>query len=112
MPGHPFPPFKVFTICGSMRYYKAMIAIAQSKTAEGYIILMPFVAYNNGVKESGDEFAEMLDRMHKQKIDMSEGIFVVGSHIGESTQSEIDYAFINGKAIIRYESIDHSKEMT
>ena len=44
---------------------------------------------------------EMLDDMHKRKIDMADEIFVinVGGYIGESTRSEIEYAKAHGKKI-------------
>lgn len=44
---------------------------------------------------------EMLDDMHKRKIDMADEIFVinVGGYIGDSTRSEIDYAIEHGKKI-------------
>lgn len=44
---------------------------------------------------------EMLDDMHKRKIDMADEIFVinVGGYIGPSTRSEIAYAAEKGKAI-------------
>ena len=44
---------------------------------------------------------EMLDDMHKRKIDMADEIFVitVGCYIGDSTRSEIDYAIEHGKKI-------------
>jgi hypothetical protein len=92
--------FPVKTICGSMRYYEKMKEVAEKETTNGVIILMPFVYYNGGIKVPGDEFADMLDKMHKAKIDMSDAIIVVGTHIGESTQSEIDYAEKTGKAIL------------
>lgn len=43
----------------------------------------------------------MLDEMHKQKIDMSDEIYVinVGEYIGESTKSEIEYAKTKNKKI-------------
>ena len=43
----------------------------------------------------------MLDDMHKRKIDMADGIFVinVGGYIGESTRSEIEYAMRTGKDV-------------
>lgn len=42
---------------------------------------------------------EMLDDMHKRKIDMADEIFVinVGGYIGSSTRSEIEYALRHGK---------------
>lgn len=46
---------------------------------------------------------EMLDDMHKRKIDMADEIFVinVGGYIGNSTKSEIEYAKEHDK-IVRY----------
>ena len=44
---------------------------------------------------------KMLDEMHKQKIDMSDEIYVINlnGYIGESTKSEIEYANSKGKNI-------------
>jgi hypothetical protein len=44
---------------------------------------------------------EMLDDMHKRKIDMADEIFVinVGGYIGDSTKSEIKYAKEHGKTV-------------
>ena len=43
----------------------------------------------------------MLDEMHKQKIDMSDEIYVINveGYIGESTKNEIEYAKARGKKI-------------
>ena len=48
---------------------------------------------------------EMLDDMHKRKIDMADEIYVInkGGYIGESTRSEIEYAKAHGKIINYYE---------
>ena len=62
---------------------------------------------------SGDEEVwapgtkEMLDDMHKRKIDMADEVFVinVGGYIGESTWSEIEYALAAGKKV-RYLEIE------
>ena len=50
---------------------------------------------------------EMLDDMHKRKIDMADAIYVinVGWYIGQSTRSEIWYAKANGKVIQYLEQI-------
>ncbi len=39
------------------------------------------------------EIKEMLDKMHRQKIDLSDEIYAInpGGYIGESTKSEIEY---------------------
>ncbi len=86
--------YPVVTICGSMRYYSQMREVAEFYTASGHIVLMPFVTKNASVD------ATMLDDMHRRKIDMSEGIIVVGSHRGESTMGEIKYARETGKNVI------------
>ena len=62
---------------------------------------------------SGDEEVwkpgtkEMLDKMHLQKIDMADEIFVinVGGYIGESTRREIAHAEQTGKPVRYLESI-------
>ena len=50
---------------------------------------------------------EMLDDMHKRKIDMADEIFVVnvGGYIGESTKSEIEYAKTTGKVVNYLEAL-------
>ena len=44
---------------------------------------------------------QMLDDMHKRKIDMADEIFVinVGGYIGDSTKSEIAYAISTNKKV-------------
>ena len=44
---------------------------------------------------------EMLDDMHKRKIDMADEIYVinVGGYIGDSTRSEIEYARKTGMKV-------------
>jgi hypothetical protein len=83
--------FPVACICGSMRYWDKMLEHAKRLTADGWIVLMPFVADYVGGKPS-DETKEMLDDMHLTKISMSDRVYVIGSHIGESTTREIKYA--------------------
>ena len=50
---------------------------------------------------------EMLDDMHKRKIDMADEIYVinVGGYIGDSTRSEIQYAEEHGKPVRYYQNI-------
>lgn len=91
-----------------MRYYQDMIRIAEKETANGRIVLMPFVALNPGQQLS--ELKTMLDDMHRQKIDMADDIIVVGLHIGESTAREIEYAKERGKSILYW--TDHFGAMS
>jgi hypothetical protein len=91
--------FPIVTICGSLRYWDEMIQLAAYLTATGSIVLMPYVADYAGGK-SADATKEMLDRMHLVKIDMAETVYIVGSHIGESTQRELEYAEKQCKIIL------------
>src|SRR5688500_608420 len=88
-------PFKIVTICGSMRYYQRMLTAAEILTERGYIVLMPFVSKVSTVAISAEE----LDKLHRAKIDMSESIFVVGEHKGQSTRDEMAYAINTGKGV-------------
>ena len=58
---------------------------------------------HSGDDEVGTESTkEMLDDMHKRKIDLADEIFVVnvGGYIGSSTNSEIEYAVKTGKKVM------------
>lgn len=93
--------FPVVTICGSMRFYNRMLKAAERLTAQGNIVLMPFVTTAD--TDRGHELKTMLDEMHRRKIDLAEMIVVVTDpdtmYIGESTNAEIQYANDNGKHI-------------
>ena len=99
--------YKIITLCGSIKFKEEFMKIQQKLTLDGNIILMPNF-FNNIKKEDIDEeMKRMLDEMHKQKIDMSDEIYVinVGGYIGESTKTEIEYAKVKGKKISYLESI-------
>ena len=94
--------FKVITLCGSTRFKDAFLETQKRLTLEGNIVISVGLFGHSGDDEVWKEGTkEMLDNMHKRKIDMSDGIFVinVGGYIGDSTRSEIDYAIKNGKTV-------------
>lgn len=61
-------------------------------------------------EDAFSKIKEMLDEMHKHKIDMADEIFVinVGGYIDDSTQSEIEYTAATGKTIMYFEEKDPS----
>ncbi len=94
--------FRVVTLCGSTRFKDAFMEAQKRLTLEGNIVISVGLFGHSGDNEVWTEGTkEMLDNMHKRKIDMSDGIYVinVGGYIGESTRSEIDYALRNGKTV-------------
>ena len=98
--------YKVITLCGSTRFKDAFLAEQKRLTLEGNIVISVGLFGHAGDNEvwegmSEDTLKEMLDDMHKRKIDMADEIFVinVGGYIGASTRSEIEYATATGKAV-------------
>ena len=94
--------YKVITLCGSTRFKDAFIEAQKQLTLEGNIVISVGLFGHSGDEEVwAEDTKEMLDDMHKRKIDMADEIFVinVGGYIGPSTRSEIEYAIETGKAV-------------
>ena len=94
--------YKVITLCGSTRFRDAFLEAQKRLTLEGNIVISVGLFGHSGDEEVWKPGTkEMLDDMHKRKIDMADEIFVinVGGYIGESTRSEIEYARAAGKEI-------------
>ena len=94
--------YRVVTLCGSTRFREAFLREQKRLTLAGCIVLSVGLFGHSGDGEVFTEGTkEMLDDMHKRKIDMADGIFVinVGGYIGESTRSEIEYAMRTGKNV-------------
>lgn len=101
--------YKVITLCGSTRFKDEFMEMQKRLTLDGNIVISVGLFGHSGdneVWENMDEGTltktkEMLDDIHKRKIDMSDEIFVinVGGYIGESTKSEIEYAKRHGKTV-------------
>ena len=94
--------YKVITLCGSTRFKDAFMETQKRLTLEGYIVISVGLFGHSGDDEVWTPGTkEMLDDMHKRKIDMADGIFVInaGGYIGESTRSEIVYALSTGKEV-------------
>ncbi len=98
---------KIVTICGSMRFTEQMKAIATRLELEKNYIVIQCVYFESGQLPAPHEL-EALDRLHLQKIELCDAIFVVnvGGYIGESTKREIEYAKARGKEIMFLESDD------
>lgn len=105
--------YKVITLCGSTRFKDEFMEAQKRLTLEGNIVISVGLFGHAGdaeVWENLDEGTltktkEMLDDMHKRKIDMADEIYVinVGGYIGSSTKSEIEYAKATGKGILYLE---------
>ena len=107
--------YKIITLCGSTRFKDEFMEVQKRLTLAGNIVISVGLfgrSGDNEVWEDMDEGTltrtkEMLDDMHKRKIDMADEIYVinVGGYIGSSTRSEIDYAKAAGKPVRYLEEI-------
>ena len=101
--------YPVITLCGSTRFKDQFMEAQKRLTLEGNIVISVGLFGHSGdleVWENMDEGTltktkEMLDDMHKRKIDMADSIYVinVGGYVGTSTKSEIEYAIAHGKEV-------------
>lgn len=109
--------YNVITLCGSTRFKDAFMEAQKRLTLEGNIVISVGLFGHSGDEEVWDgmdegtlsKTKEMLDDMHKRKIDMADEIYVinVGGYIGKSTRSEIEYAKATDKTV-RYLEKDPS----
>ncbi len=107
--------YPVVTLCGSTRFKDQFMEAQKRLTLEGKIVISVGLFGHSGDSEVWDgmdegtltKTKEMLDDMHKRKIDMADSIYVinVGGYIGDSTRSEIAYAIEHGKKVEYLEPI-------
>ena len=101
--------YKIITLCGSTRFKDEFMEVQKRLTLAGNIVISVGLFGHSGDNEVWEDMdegtltrtKEMLDDIHKRKIDMADEIFVinVGGYIGSSTRSEIDYAKAAGKPV-------------
>ncbi len=104
--------YPVITLCGSTRFRDQFLEAQKRLTLEGNIVISVGLFGHAGDDEVWTPGTkEMLDNMHKRKIDMADAIYVinVGGYIGESTRSEIEYAHENGKKVMYLEEPDEDQ---
>ena len=96
---------KIITICGSLKFKSEMIEVAEKLELQENAVITPIYPTNSNKDAYTDEQVDVLDKMHKEKIKISDAIYVVnvGGYIGTSTKSEIEYAKSLGKEILYLE---------
>lgn len=94
---------KIITVCGSYKFNKEIKKVAEKLALEGNCVITP-IDITRPKEEYSKEDLLQLGKMHKEKIKISDAIFVVNvdGYIGNNTQSEIDLAQELGKEIMYY----------
>jgi len=94
--------YKIVTLCGSTKFKEEFLKVQKELTLLGNIVVsVGFFDHSGDEEKFVGGTKEMLDDMHKRKIDMANEIYVInkGGYIGSSTKSEIEYAKSSGKVI-------------
>lgn len=105
--------FPIMCLCGSTRFKDEFEKAAAELSLRGYIGLSLGVFGKSGdyerydIDENDEKLREQLDDMHKQRIEMSDAIYVVNpsGYVGESTKREIEYARSLGKDVLWLEEL-------
>ncbi len=95
---------KVITICGSLKFKDEMMKIAIDLALKGNSVITPLYPVDDYKSKYTKEEIETLNKIHKEKIRLSDAIFVVNvnGYIGSSTKNEILYSKSLNKEIIYY----------
>lgn len=77
-----------------------ILEIHEQLELQGYVVIG--IVQHVREKPYTPKEEDLLDMIHKMKIDMADGIYVVNvdGYIGSSTRSEIEYAKRQGKEIL------------
>ena len=104
--------YPIVTLCGSTRFKEDFERVNKELTLKG-IIVISVGCFGHAGDVFTDEQKEMLDDIHKRKIDMADAIYVINrdGYIGESTRSEISYAYKHGKNVTFMEAPDNFEEL-
>ncbi len=97
---------KIITVCGSLKFKKEMMKVAEKMALDGYCILTPVYPVSENIERTKEQLIK-LKEAHFKKIELSDAILVVNidNYIGDSTNLEIDYAKKLGKEIIYYSDL-------
>ena len=97
---------KIITVCGSLKFKKEMMKVAEKMALDGYCILTPVYPVSENIERTKEQLIK-LKEAHLKKIELSDAILVVNidNYIGDSTNLEIDYAKKLGKEIIYYSDL-------
>lgn len=84
---------KIITLCGSSRFKDDILNTYKKLTLQDNIVLFDAI-FNQNELNLNDNEKQLIDKNHKQKILMSDEIFVINKngYIGKSTKSEIEFA--------------------
>lgn len=105
----------IITLCGSAKYQYAFQYWNKFLTLKDNVVLSLAVlpSFMGSKNWYDEETKTLLDKVHRDKIDISDAVFVItgsvgdidkrsqkNAYIGKSTTAEINHAIRNGKKVI------------
>lgn len=101
---------EIITLSGSTRFKDQFKEIEKKLTMEGKIVLPPAIYGKAEGIEYPPEMTKHLWNLHLDKINISDGIYVIdpNGQFGGRTQEEIDYAESKGKFVKYYSQEKHN----
>ena len=95
--------FKVITLCGSTKFKSSFEKMNLLLTLDNKIVLQPGCFAHADNIQITEEQKIQLDKLHFEKIDMSDCIIVINenNYIGSSTTNEIEYTKNKNKPIFK-----------
>lgn len=95
---------KIITLCGSLKFKKEMMIVAEKMALKGNCILTPVYSVLENYERT-DEQLKKLKEAHFKRIELSDAILVINKdkYIGKSTNLEIEHARKLGKEIVYLE---------
>ncbi len=103
---------KIITLCGSLKFQKEMMLVAEKMALEGNCILTPVYPIIEDCKRT-EEQLKRLKKAHFKRIELSDAILVINknNYIGDSTKLEIEYAKKLEKEIIYYTDLMNENQI-
>ena len=97
---------KIITLCGSLKFKKEMMIVAEKLALEGNCVLTPVYPVLENAEKTEKQLIKLKEE-HFKRIELSDAILVVNvnNYIGNSTNIEMKYAKKLGKEIIYYTDI-------
>ena len=94
---------KIVTLCGSLKFQKEMMRVAEKMALEGYCVLTPVYPVSKNLDITEEQLVK-LKETHFKRIELADDVLVinVNNYIGDSTKLEIEYAKELGKEIMYY----------
>ena len=97
---------KIITLCGSLKFKKEIMEIAEKMALKGNCVLTPVYPVLKNYEITTEQLKKLKEE-HLKKVELADAILVVNvdNYIGNSTHLEIKYAEKLGKEILYYTNL-------